>query len=388
MVRFNVLISTVIILFYSSLGFGKGKVGSIQKAKPGKIIQSYEDSEDIFLGEYVSYRFKNSAIKKIYHENASFIKLNFKLSLLQGDYVTVCNPNKTECYRYPDGDGFTYDEDGSIWSLSLEGDTAELEIHNINQINSKGIDFDSIGVELIQYQRGLSKGELLRKLPPSTVCGKKDFVDIECVKNSESKKYEMHTGVARLRMGRGSCTAWLVKSKNGKNNLLMTNNHCMADNSKVARSESQFMYQAGKCNGNAGSFVKVSGKTMLKTNKGLDYTLYEVNDSNKLANFKAYSIDSGKVSIGDKIYIIQHPRANPKKIAIKDDKSTGNLCQVNRFRGKDHGYYCDTEPGSSGSPVFKSSNHKIIAIHHYGGCHNSGVKMELIKPEISKWISD
>ncbi|HKZ76466.1 MAG TPA: proprotein convertase P-domain-containing protein, partial [Actinomycetota bacterium] len=41
----------------------------------------------------------------------------------------------------------------------------------------------------------------------------------------------------------------------------------------------------------------------------------------------------------------------------------------------DVGYLCDTEGGSSGSPVLGYSDHKVIALHHCGGCANSGVQI-------------
>ena len=49
----------------------------------------------------------------------------------------------------------------------------------------------------------------------------------------------------------------------------------------------------------------------------------------------------------------------------------------------DIGYYCDTADGSSGSPVVSGLTHREIALHHYGGCLNSGVRMDRILPHLS-----
>ena len=46
------------------------------------------------------------------------------------------------------------------------------------------------------------------------------------------------------------------------------------------------------------------------------------------------------------------------------------------------GYYCDTEGGNSGSPVLSRDTNKVIALHHYGGCLNSGARSDLILNDI------
>jgi len=50
--------------------------------------------------------------------------------------------------------------------------------------------------------------------------------------------------------------------------------------------------------------------------------------------------------------------------------------------GTDVSYFCDTDGGSSGSPVLSSTTHKVVALHHFGGCPNSGVRIDLINREI------
>jgi hypothetical protein len=51
------------------------------------------------------------------------------------------------------------------------------------------------------------------------------------------------------------------------------------------------------------------------------------------------------------------------------------------------GYTCDTSGGNSGSPVL-SSSHKVLALHHLGGCLNEGARMSLIYPQISSLIDN
>jgi hypothetical protein len=64
---------------------------------------------------------------------------------------------------------------------------------------------------------------------------------------------------------------------------------------------------------------------------------------------------------GHRLNIIQHPRGGPKQIAIRSNfyySSHSTSTEPARIR-----YLTDTEPGSSGSPVFDDSWY-VLAIHH------------------------
>jgi endonuclease G len=64
----------------------------------------------------------------------------------------------------------------------------------------------------------------------------------------------------------------------------------------------------------------------------------------------------GSVAVGDRVYIIQHPHGGMKKIGLHHN--------VVRYADEDVvQYWTDTEPGSSGSPVF-SEQWELVALHH------------------------
>lgn len=70
------------------------------------------------------------------------------------------------------------------------------------------------------------------------------------------------------------------------------------------------------------------------------------------------------VRMNDRVYIIQHPKGLPKKIALEH-----NLV---RFADDDLlQYWTDTERGSSGSPVFDAS-WRVVGLHHRWVESNSG----------------
>jgi V8-like Glu-specific endopeptidase len=47
----------------------------------------------------------------------------------------------------------------------------------------------------------------------------------------------------------------------------------------------------------------------------------------------------------------------------------------------------DTQGGSSGSPVYRDSDDKLVGLHHCGGCPNSGMMMSAIYPLIEAFLS-
>ena len=68
---------------------------------------------------------------------------------------------------------------------------------------------------------------------------------------------------------------------------------------------------------------------------------------------------------------MQHPQGRPKEIAIQENRVTAIYPNVIR-------YTTDTEPGSSGSPVFNNS-WRVISLHHSAGEQN---------PATGEWINN
>lgn len=84
------------------------------------------------------------------------------------------------------------------------------------------------------------------------------------------------------------------------------------------------------------------------------------------------------------ILIVQHPEGTPMKLALDTQAVIGQNANKTRLR-----YRTNTDPGSSGSPVF-SMDWDIVALHHYGDpkylnpLFNQGVPIELVREHIDK----
>lgn len=97
---------------------------------------------------------------------------------------------------------------------------------------------------------------------------------------------------------------------------------------------------------------------------GLDFTVTAVGDrlqGNLPLETFGWSGLSGagdKHMLGEFANIVQHPNGRYKEVVLRENRLVG------RFDNALH-YVADTEPGSSGSPVF-NSEWRVIALHHWG----------------------
>lgn len=106
-----------------------------------------------------------------------------------------------------------------------------------------------------------------------------------------------------------------------------------------------------------------------------------------------FDIASEAPAVGRAIYVPQHPDGRDKSIGIFDTNSNSGFCEVLRFDENDEDYHnfiytCDTEGGSSGSPVVDKTNpYTVIGLHKAGyntECHgNIATPMSEIFPHVN-----
>ncbi|WP_286293901.1 serine protease [Vibrio apostichopi] len=310
------------------------------------------------------------------HADSSFIKLHFKsLTVPKGSVLRLKSNTSSEGVEYRDSqiDWF---------AQSISNDSVVIE--SISNSNGQHVQF-----EIDYYMAGkIADKEALSTL---STCGVNERKDVACWEDSHADKVAWATPVARLLInGRSLCTAWRV----GPDNHMFTNNHCVASESELRNTEVWFNYQRRTCDGSMATMVKVMGNKILSTDYNLDYTLFTVDDFAKIASFGYLGLDAEEPMFGDGIYIPQHGSGNPKELAIESDQNGSGLCQIDvasangRGSNTDTGYFCDTIGGSSGSPVLRTDNNKAIALHHFGGCENQGVKISKIWPLVASHFND
>ncbi len=163
----------------------------------------------------------------------------------------------------------------------------------------------------------------------------------------------------------GIGTGFLISSR-----LLMTNNHVI-ENEKIAalyRVEFDYVRRFDKGFGPTQLFRLLPGEFFLtsvtRDDLNLDYTIVAVEPVNsqgeELAGRGSIPLVSplGDLTVLEWANIIQHPGGDPQQVALRDNKVVKSL---------DHfiHYEADTQPGSSGSPVF-NDQWQLVALHHSG----------------------
>lgn len=147
--------------------------------------------------------------------------------------------------------------------------------------------------------------------------------------------------------------------------LMITNNHVLWDKDIAINSTIEFDYYR-KVSGRISRPIEFRLEPFLffATDKPLDFTIVAVQFRNKdgaTINSRGWVPlikKSGKSIVGERVNIVQHPGGRPQTIAIRENQIVDVL--PNHLH-----YSADTEPGSSGAPVF-NEQWELAALHHAG----------------------
>lgn len=196
------------------------------------------------------------------------------------------------------------------------------------------------------------------------VLGKSDFLNVNFLELALA--ISRYVGRINIKLNRtqtvGYGTGFMVSPR-----LIITNNHVLPTIHDAQFSEVEFDYQYDRF----GRLLPVVNfaldpQTFFMTSVDLDFTLVAVADKSITGNveLKTYGWNrliksAGKALIGDSLNIIQHPLGQAKQIALRSNRLLDLLDE-----GFAH-YETDTEPGSSGSPVY-NDQWEVVALHHSG----------------------
>ncbi len=321
----------------------------------------------------------------LHRKDAAFIAVHFeRFELAEGDILELTSPDGSVRHTYT-GRGF--EERGKdFWGLSVLGDTMVLRLIGNNPAGG------AFGIVIDRWTHGFPLDDVGHG-GPEALCGAEDFQDAECYRSSHPEEFAKGRAVVRLlKNGASHCTGWLASCENH----LITNEHCVASQSELDQIEFQFEYKRPECgNGTPTSELQIQGGTLLEVNADLDYALIMPNlgGGDPQATYGFMQLDNRLPDDNELMYIAHHPSGDPKRLSIfsTDPNDESGRCEVystteppcsGSAPQQDVGYYCDTEGGSSGSPVLALSTHRVIALHHCARCPNRGVPITEVYADI------
>ncbi|MER7273354.1 serine protease [Dactylosporangium sp. NPDC000244] len=339
---------------------------------------------------------ERAASRTFTYAGADYVKVHFsRLALSDGDKVVVSDASGAEQYEYTAEELSGSDN----WTMSVSGDRAVVRVRKAgkdvfgirSRLASMGVTVDKVARGQTATERAKAdadrKAALAAAPHEESICGRANETEnAACYKSSDPVAYANSKPVARLLInGVELCTAWRV----GTQNRMLTNHHCFTTSREARSTEVWFNYECAQCNGgNTLRPVKVMGDQVLATDDILDYTLFSVKNFAQIQQFGYLQIDDRAPVRGEELYIPQHPRGAPTVITSQDSTERSGNCAVSdpSYDGyaanTDMSYYCDTDGGSSGSPVISRRTNKVIALHHFGGCPNSGVRIDRIAAQL------
>lgn len=195
----------------------------------------------------------------------------------------------------------------------------------------------------------------------------------------------------RDRIGRvlGYGTGFMVSPS-----LLLTNNHVLEDGEAAQYSLAQFNCETDlNLLPRPVKSFRIDPARFFITDRDLDFTLVAVDkisaEGITLSEFGYLPFIPAAGKIREYVSCIQHPEGAPKAVAIRENEL---IALLDNFVH----YVTDTQPGSSGSPVF-SDDWKVVALHHAGVpdkadpkkyVANEGVRISSIARRITEIAKD
>ena len=233
------------------------------------------------------------------------------------------------------------------WSLAIPGDYALLSL--MAPASPVGL---SLKVDAVAHT--IWPGHDLSIIGPSNLQPIRDYAKDALVSG-------LSRAVAKLSFIEGTsafvCTGFLITDE-----LLMTNEHCVNTPALCATTIAYFGFEL-RPDGFVDPGRQFRCSQLVAVNHQLDFAVLRIAQSPG-ATYGKLSLSPQVLSSNEAAFIVEHPAGRAKEIALHDCRLV-QLSVPGNAPGTDLSHSCDTEGGSSGSPVFTAQG-KVIALHHFG----------------------
>ena len=300
-----------------------------------------------------------------YQPDSRVKTLSFKIDKADGIKAVFSSrdlPQGTMVIVKGERESYTYaPRDGEWDTVTLSGKQIDLEVHLPELSTAQNEEFTLLRLEYAP------------QLKEKTIIGGVDERKrLACFKRAAPEIYSH--GLSSVKLGSGS------GSSIGTDNMFLTNHHVFSTNADVLKSEIWFNWHHLDCDESktaAATPIKLQGEKLLVTGTGgsTDFSLFsadsfDVKHSNVKRLFGGLQISKGKPEVGAPLYIPQYGNGGLRPTYVADQHESGH-CAVVRYTNVMH-YNCDTQPGSSGSPVLSQTSHQLVGVH-YGGYQSTNV---------------
>jgi V8-like Glu-specific endopeptidase len=382
----------LLLLSLSSTALAGDKKPLGIEAEPSQPIiglaQNWEVIPD--LDDVVSSTEGSFWVHLLYSRDASFLKAHLvNLNLKPGDVLTLRSRTGRVIEELT---GRGPKNKGSFWTLSAFGEEMVLEFSHRH-------DYDVPPFKIDQVMVG-NPGMFAPQLEPESICSPGDFEDVICYQSDPGKWANIFASAGVLFLGGdpNNFFSWICSASNvSPQNYLLTNDHCIATQAECDNAEFIFKFYNTGCNNGSPPTTDwvsfrcnsiVANSPFISCDQGLndlDFSLCTV-IGDPASTYGFVTPDPTPLTDGEAIYIVQHPQGRPHEITHGSGADVDVDGTVLRYYNT-----LDTEGGSSGSPLYRESDDKLIGLHHCGGCStpgvgNRGMLMSDIYPHISPFL--
>lgn len=233
-----------------------------------------------------------------------------------------------------------------------------------NQLTHVEAEAAAVGIQAIADMSEKERASFIKRSAakggPEAIWGDTiDFVGVAFLERG--RRTAQAVGRVAFKNGAAQGTGFMVSER-----LFITNNHVIPSRQAAAEMCVQFDYEYDMRDKLIGetSFAFDPGVCITNRVSDLDFTLIGIGErigrGRDLAayGFSPLSDASDKHALGEFVNVVQHPQGRYKEVVLRENR----LAARGDFALH---YYADTEPGSSGSPVF-NNQWQAVALHHWG----------------------
>jgi V8-like Glu-specific endopeptidase len=241
------------------------------------------------------------------------------------------------------------------WSKRITGNSFRVELRSSDAPEGLVLSLDQVN------------SPTLKQAPKAIVGTNEDLRDLVASFGLHHRYYTYSQPVVALFFVKAggqvdtNCTGFMLTT-----DLLLTNNHCISKKWQMRTIDLRYNYEPGWV---LQQQVNLEKAEIVAQSTTLDYTLVKLSQPVPVASVVKLDL-TGPVKKGDQFVIIQHPNFKQKRINLIDCKADDPVPQSGP---NDITNRCDTEGGSSGSPMMRESTGRVVGLH-YGGLWTSDRK--------------